>query len=85
MSAVLAALFPDPETAQRVRIRLVKDGFPTDRVDLISHQELGHAQLVPADSVAEKLTQHFQQLFQKEEDVRSAQLLTRGGSCTVAP
>jgi hypothetical protein len=32
MSAVLLAVFNDYEAAERVRIDLVRDGFPTDRV-----------------------------------------------------
>jgi len=34
MSAVLLAVFNDYETADRMRVTLVKDGFPTDRVHL---------------------------------------------------
>ena len=34
MSAVLLAVFNDYETADRVRLELFRDGFPTDRVDL---------------------------------------------------
>ena len=63
MSAVLAAVYDTHEVAETVRTRLVKDGFPTDRVELTSRQELGHAKLVPAANVDDKLTQYFQQLF----------------------
>ena len=34
MSAVILAVFNDYETAERVRVMLVRDGFPTDRVEL---------------------------------------------------
>jgi hypothetical protein len=64
MSAVLVAAFNDHATAEGVRTRLVKDGFPTDRVDLTSCQELGQVKLVPRDSVNEKLTEYFRKLFQ---------------------
>ena len=64
MSAVLAAIFNDHATAEGVRTRLVKDGFPTDRVELTSHQELGQAKLVPRGTLEEKLTEYFRQLFQ---------------------
>ena len=63
MSAVLAAIYDDHAAAEEVRIRLVNDGFPTDRVELTSRQELGQAKLVPAADVQEKLTQYFRQLF----------------------
>jgi hypothetical protein len=75
MSAVLAALFPDHHTAESVRTRLVNDGFPTDRVELTSREDLGQANIVPADSMPEKLARHFGQFFPKN---RSAQLLCRG-------
>lgn len=64
MSAVLVAAFSDHATAERVRTRLVQDGFPTDRVELTSCQELGQVKLVPRASVGEKLTEYFGNLFQ---------------------
>ncbi len=63
MSAVLVAMFNDHATAEGVRIRLVKDGFPTDRVELTSCQELGQVKLVPREGVGEKLTEYFHKLF----------------------
>ena len=78
MSAVLAALFSDHETAERVRTRLVSDGFPTDRVELTSCRELGQAGLSPAAPVSEKLLQYFREIFQDETARRSARLLARG-------
>lgn len=63
MSAVLVAIFNDHATAAEVRTRLVKDGFPTDRVELTSPQDLGQVELVPRQTVAEKLTEYFRQLF----------------------
>jgi hypothetical protein len=64
MSAVLVAVFDDHATAAGVRTHLVKDGFPTDRVELTSSQELGQAKLVPRDGVDAKLTEYFRKLFQ---------------------
>ncbi len=64
MSAILVAVFNDHATATAVRTRLVNDGFPTDRVELTSCQELGQAKLVPRDSLGEKLTEYFRNLFQ---------------------
>ncbi|HVW70453.1 MAG TPA: hypothetical protein VHB68_15855 [Steroidobacteraceae bacterium] len=78
MSAVLAAMFADHETAANVRTRLVEDGFPTDRVELASRTETGQSALVPADSMAEKLTLHFQQLFPAKEDADATRLLCQG-------
>ena len=78
MSAVIAALYPDHATAQRVRTRLVQDGFPTDRVSLTSRQEPGQAQLIPAESTHEKLIQHFRQFFQGPEAEACAQMFARG-------
>jgi len=76
MSAVLAALFSTHQVADEVRTRLVQDGFPTDRVELASRVETGHAEVVPASSLAEKLTLHFRQLFPAEEE--AIQVLSRG-------
>lgn len=72
MSAVLLALFKDYETAERVRIDLVQDGFPTDRVDLTSRADLGRAGLEPADTVHGKLAQYFRTLFDLDEERDSA-------------
>jgi hypothetical protein len=78
MSAVLAALFPSHAVAEGVRTRLVTDGFPTDRVELTSREEAKQAELVPADSMAEKLFLHFQQLFPASEDAEATRALCHG-------
>ncbi len=49
MSAVLLAVFNDYEAAERVRVTLVRDGFPTDRVELTASCELGRCAFEPAD------------------------------------
>lgn len=80
MSAVLVAVFSDHATAAGVRTRLVKDGFPTDRVELTSCQELGQVKLVPREGVGEKLSEYFRKLFQtvgNGKGERSAQLFQR--------
>lgn len=82
MSAVLVAAFSDHATAERVRTRLVQDGFPTDRVQLTSAQELGQVKLVPRASLGDKLTEYFDNLFQVSSGAsgdgrRSAQLFQR--------
>jgi hypothetical protein len=78
MSAVLAALFPSHEVADSVRTRLVQDGFPTDRVELTSRKEAQQADLVPAESAAEKLTLHFRQLFPTTDDAEATEMLCNG-------
>jgi hypothetical protein len=50
MSAVILAVFNDYETADRVRTNLVRDGFPTDRVELTAPCELGRVACEPAHS-----------------------------------
>jgi hypothetical protein len=45
MSAVLLAVFNDYGAAERVRIDLVRDGFPTDRVEVTACCEPGRAGL----------------------------------------
>jgi hypothetical protein len=90
MSAVLVAVFNDHATAEGVRTRLVKDGFPTDRVELTSREELGRAKLVPRTGVDEKLSEYFRQLFQtatNSQGERWVQLYQRAvldGKATVA-
>jgi len=92
MSAVLVAAFSDHATAETVRTRLVQDGFPTDRVQLTSCQELGQVKLVPRAGVGDKLTEYFRQLFQggsaaAANGERSAQLFQRAvleGKATIA-
>ncbi len=78
MSAVLAALFPSHGIAERVRTQLVQDGFPTDRVELASPEEGGHAELVPAQTKRERLSLHFKQLFPSSEDAEAREALCRG-------
>jgi hypothetical protein len=80
MSAVLLAVFSNHATAQELRTRLVKDGFPTDRVELTSSQELGQAQLVPREGLGDKLTEYFRKLFQtggNRDGERAVQLFQR--------
>jgi len=62
MSAVLLAVFNDYEAAERVRLTLFRDGFPTDRVELTATCELGRAGCEPADSVHGKCVQYFRTL-----------------------
>jgi len=87
MSAVLVAVYKGHGAAEEVRIRLVNDGFPTDRVELTSRQELGQAKLAPAADVEDKLTQYFRQLFPGDRGdvpVRQLQSAIQGGEAVIA-
>jgi hypothetical protein len=59
MSAVLLAVFKGHEGADRARMQLVFDGFPTDRVDVTSSSEPGRAGLEPGESMHQKLANYF--------------------------
>jgi hypothetical protein len=86
MSAVLLAVFNDYEAAEHVRTDLVRDGFPTDRVELTACCDPGRAALTPATSVHDKLSQYFRTLFNRgDEQPYAEQLVERveGGAATV--
>jgi len=68
MSAVLLAVFNDYETADRVRLELFRDGFPTDRVDLTAVCDLGRAACQPAAQPLGKFIQYFGTLFKAATD-----------------
>ncbi len=68
MSAVMLAIFNRFCYAESVRTELVKDGFPTDRVELTATGEKGRAGLQPADSSHGQFTQYFGALFDREGD-----------------
>jgi len=78
MSAVILAVFNDYEAAERVRVMLVRDGFPTDRVELTASCELGRAGCEPADSLHGKCVQYFRTLL-KGEDERSTPKFSPNG------
>ena len=87
MSAVLLAVFNDYETAERVRVTLFRDGFPTDRVELTAACELGRAGVQPADSTHGKCVQHFRTLLKHEDERHYPELLARridDGAATIA-
>jgi len=68
MSAVLVAVFNDYEAAEQVLVELVRDGFPTDRVELTACCEPGRAGLEPADSAHGKFVQYFRILLRREDE-----------------
>ncbi|MGB9330049.1 MAG: hypothetical protein WCB10_04700 [Steroidobacteraceae bacterium] len=88
MSAVLLAVFTGFGDAERVRTRLVRDGFPTDRVELTASSEKGRAGVLPAPSPRAQFQQYFRTLFCQEDERAFAELLAarvdEGAAATVA-
>ena len=84
MSAVLLAVFNDYEAADRVRMELVRDGFPTDRVELTAVCEPGRAGLQPAESSHDRFMQYYRTLFKSEEDFLYVEALTERIDCGAA-
>ena len=86
MSAVLVAVFNNYETADRVRVTLVRDGFPTDRVHLTASCDMGCAGLEPADSPHGKCVQYFRTLLRHEDERHYAETLAQrveNGAATI--
>jgi hypothetical protein len=86
MSAVLLAVFEDFEAAERIRVELVRDGFPTDRVELTASCSPGRAGLEPAGTFHDKLCQYFETLFTLQEERHYAHVLAEhveSGAATV--
>jgi len=88
MSAVLLAVFGQYGDAERVRTKLVSDGFPTDRVELTCSAEPGRAGLHPAGSRRAKFVQYFRMLLSQEDERAFADALAErvegGGAATIA-
>jgi hypothetical protein len=88
MSAVLLAVFSRFGDAERVRTRLVHDGFPTDRVELTASAEPGRAGEQPAGSARQQFEQYFGTLFDDEHErgfvETIADRVERGSIATVA-
>jgi hypothetical protein len=88
MSAVLLAVFERSAQAEEVRTELVRDGFPTDRVELTARGETGRAGLQPADSRHGQLRQYFRTLFSRDDERAFADLLAGrvedGAATTIA-
>jgi hypothetical protein len=90
MSAVLLGVFNDYEAADRVRLELVRDGFPTDRVELTAACEPGRAGLQPADLQHDRFMQYFRTLFKSDDDFLYVEALVEridcgGATVTVHP
>lgn len=60
---------------------MVNDGFPTDRVELTSRQELGQVKPVPREGLDDRLAEYFRKLLQIDSNdsnaEHSVQLLQR--------
>lgn len=79
MSALVAALYDNHAAAERVRTRLVREGFPTDRVRLTSISEPGEAAVVgPSEQLEAQLEEYFSQLFDREEERPNVHLFVDG-------
>lgn len=86
MSAVLLAVFNEYGPAERVRTELVRDGFPTDRVELTSANEPGRAGLLPANTQQERFALYFRTLLSKDNERPFVEELSRrvaGGAATI--
>jgi hypothetical protein len=87
MSAVLLAVFNEYGVADRVRTKLVGDGFPTDRVELTASCEPGRAGLHPAASARAKFLQYFRTLLSEDDEWAYVELLAarvEDGAVTIA-
>jgi hypothetical protein len=87
MSAVLLAVFNEYGVADRVRTKLVGDGFPTDRVELTASCEPGRAGLHPALSARAKFLQYFRTLLSEDDEWSYVELLAarvEDGAVTIA-
>jgi hypothetical protein len=87
MSAVLLAVFNEYGVADRVRTKLVGDGFPTDRVELTASCEPGRAGLHPALSARAKFLQYFRTLLSEDDEWPYVELLAarvEDGAATIA-
>jgi hypothetical protein len=78
MSALVAALFQDHATADRVRTALVSGGFPTDRVQLTSEVEPGQAALMPSPNKSRQLEDYFTRIFTETNERERVRTFVEG-------
>ena len=88
MSAVLLAVFGQSGDAERVRTKLVSDGFPTDRVELTSSAEPGRAGVQPGSSRRSRFSRYFRTLLSQDDERAFAEALAErvedGKAATIA-
>jgi len=87
MSAILLAVFNDYDAAHRARIELVRDGFPTDRVELTAACEPGRAGYCSAELPRGKFAQYFRALLKADADRQFVESLAErvdGGAAAIA-
>jgi hypothetical protein len=79
MSALVVALYDNHAAAERVRARLVNEGFPTDRVQLTSGAE-GSQAAAPgsADDLEAQLEEYFSGLFDRLDELPNVHFFVDG-------
>ncbi len=79
MSALVVALYDNHAAAERVRTRLVQEGFPTDRVELTSSADPGQAAVVGDGAGLEaQLEEYFSGLFDRLEELPNVHFFVDG-------
>ena len=79
MSALVVALYENHAAAERVRTRLVQEGFPTDRVRLTSQTEPGQAAVAsPSDDLETQLEHYFSGLFDRVDERSNVHVFVDG-------
>ena len=79
MSALVVALYHNHAAAERVRTRLVKEGFPTDRVQLTSSDEPGQAAVIGrAHDLDTQLEEYFGGLFDRVDELPNVHFFVDG-------
>lgn len=64
----IIALYKHPATAEEARVHLGRQGFPTDRLDVISSLDHGRVVNHPDRSLEEDLTEYFKVLLRDDID-----------------
>ena len=79
MSALVVALYDNHAAAERVRTRLVREGFPTDRVQLTSSDEPGRAAMIgSAHDLEAQLEEYFGALFDRLDELPNVHFFVDG-------
>ena len=65
----IIALYGTTDRAGRARTHLFSDGFPADRLDVVSSSHPGRASAGPNDHLEDDLIAHFSMLLEDDHDV----------------